>query len=191
MSVQQDKIIVVDVEATCWRGDPPPGEENEIIEIGICVLDIHTRQPSNKRGILVRPQRSTVSEFCTQLTTLTQEQVAIGMLFESACAVLEQEYNTMSYLWGSWGNYDRKLFQAQCLSFGVVYPFSDKHMNIKRLFSKLANRKRPVGMSKAAEMIGLPLEGRHHRGEDDAWNIAHILGYLLKKYGRNILREYW
>jgi inhibitor of KinA sporulation pathway (predicted exonuclease) len=29
-------------------------------------------------------------------------------------------------------------------------------------------------MSKALAHAGLPLEGRHHRGEDDAWNIAGI-----------------
>jgi len=28
-------------------------------------------------------------------------------------------------------------------------------------------------------MLGLPLEGTHHRGGDDAWNIAAILSALL------------
>lgn len=35
-------------------------------------------------------------------------------------------------------------------------------------------RKRP-GMARALEIAGLPLEGRHHRGEDDAWNIAALV----------------
>ena len=37
-----DKIIVIDLEATCWEGDPPPGQESEIIEIGLCILDVAT-----------------------------------------------------------------------------------------------------------------------------------------------------
>jgi inhibitor of KinA sporulation pathway (predicted exonuclease) len=32
------RILVIDLEATCWQGDPPPGETSEIIEIGNAVL---------------------------------------------------------------------------------------------------------------------------------------------------------
>ena len=42
MARKLDQILVVDVEATCWEGDPPPGQISEIIEIGLCVLDVAT-----------------------------------------------------------------------------------------------------------------------------------------------------
>lgn len=71
MAKKLDQIIVVDLEATCWEGNPPPGEEQEIIEIGVCALDIASGKRSRKRSLLIRPERSTVSHFCTQLTTLT------------------------------------------------------------------------------------------------------------------------
>jgi len=137
-----DSILVVDVESTCWEGQPPclcrppvpcsarlratrgqarrtgvpvhlngpararavharaggqhgrqaAGEDNEIIEIGLCVLDIaclcrvrHGRQATGERkdrdSILVRPERSRVSEYCTKLTTLAWEsfQTAFGL----------------------------------------------------------------------------------------------------------------
>ena len=32
-----NKIIIIDLEATCWEGIPPKGEVSEIIEIGICL----------------------------------------------------------------------------------------------------------------------------------------------------------
>ena len=35
-------IIIIDLEATCWNGKIPAGQVNEIIEIGICVLDTST-----------------------------------------------------------------------------------------------------------------------------------------------------
>jgi inhibitor of KinA sporulation pathway (predicted exonuclease) len=41
---------------------------------------------------LVKPERSTVSEFCTELTTLTQEQVDQGMSFAEACERLQKRY---------------------------------------------------------------------------------------------------
>ena len=34
-------------------------------------------------------------------------------------------------------------------------------------------------MDAALGMLGLPLEGTHHRGGDDAWNIAAVLLALL------------
>jgi hypothetical protein len=34
-------------------------------------------------------------------------------------------------------------------------------------------------MSEALALLNLPLEGVHHRGGDDAWNIAGILSELV------------
>ncbi|NEE10677.1 DNA polymerase III, partial [Streptomyces sp. SID7499] len=35
MGEQGEQLLnVVDVEATCWEGQPPPGQVSEIIEIG-------------------------------------------------------------------------------------------------------------------------------------------------------------
>jgi len=44
MAAKLDKLIVIDIEATCWEGDPPEGQAAEIIEIGVCVLDVTTGQ---------------------------------------------------------------------------------------------------------------------------------------------------
>ena len=56
-----DKIIVIDVEATCWEGVPLAGMESDIIEIGICLLDVQSGEITNNKGILVKPERSTIS----------------------------------------------------------------------------------------------------------------------------------
>ena len=66
-------INIIDLEATCWKGPVPEGQVNEIIEIGICQLDVNTGEISKNKGILIQPQRSEVSPFCTELTTITQE----------------------------------------------------------------------------------------------------------------------
>jgi inhibitor of KinA sporulation pathway (predicted exonuclease) len=36
-----------------------------------------------------------------------------------------------------------------------------------------------VGLDEALRLVGLPLEGTHHRGGDDAWNIAALLAAIL------------
>lgn len=94
MAKKLDQIVVVDLEATCWDGNPPPEQEQEIIEIGVCVLDIASRERGKKQSLLVRPERSTISPFCTKLTTLTQAQVEReGMPFAEAVARLQNEYS--------------------------------------------------------------------------------------------------
>ncbi|MFE3000608.1 exonuclease domain-containing protein [Nocardia sp. NPDC059246] len=174
-------LNVVDVEATCWEGPNPPGQPNEIIEIGLCVLDTVTRERVRKHSILVRPERSTVSEFCTQLTTLTADQVAAGIGFAEACELLRTEFRADSRPWASWGDYDRKQFTTQCAGTGVRYPFGSRHTNAKLAYSVARDTKRRYGMAEALRLAGIPLEGTHHRGGDDAWNIAALITDMLAR----------
>jgi inhibitor of KinA sporulation pathway (predicted exonuclease) len=183
MPKKLDQIIVVDVEATCWDTSPPPGETNEIIEIGLCPLDVATLQRLPRRSLLVRPVRSGVSPFCTQLTTLTPEQVATGMTFMEACEILRREYLTRDRVWASFGDYDRTQFQKQCDATGVPYPFGPRHLNVKTLFALCHGlTSSEVGMSEVVKHANITFEGTHHRGHDDAWNIAGILAQLLGKW---------
>ncbi len=179
MSRKLDRIIVVDVEATCWESSPPPGQENEIIEIGICTLEVESGKRLEKESILVKPDRSRVSEFCTKLTTLTQEQVEKGIPFAEACGILQKKYLARERVWASYGDYDRAQFERQCQYQKKLYPFGTRHLNVKTLFALIRALPREVGMAQALEMLDIPLEGTHHRGGDDAWNIAAILAKLL------------
>lgn len=166
-------LNVVDVEATCWEGQPPPGQVSEIIEIGVCVLDLSTLERVETRSLLVRPERSEVSAFCTRLTTLTPGQVAGGLSFAEACEALRRDFRADSRPWASWGDYDRRQFERQCRAAGVPYPFSARHTNAKRAYADAFGERR-MGMAQALEHAGLPLEGTHHRGADDARNIAAL-----------------
>jgi inhibitor of KinA sporulation pathway (predicted exonuclease) len=174
-----DRIVVVDVEATCWEGEPPPGEESEIIEIGVCLLDTATAERVERVGFLVRPVSSSVGPFCTRLTTLTQAEVDRGVSLEEGCRALRQRFRTQDRVWASYGDYDRRQFERQCRRDGVAYPFGTSHINVKTLFAVAHGLSREVGMAEALERIGIPLEGTHHRGADDAWNIAAILGRII------------
>jgi inhibitor of KinA sporulation pathway (predicted exonuclease) len=176
-----DHVLVVDVESTCWEGSPPPGEVSEIIEIGICPLEVASGERGERRSVLVRPSRSAVSPFCTRLTTLTAEQVAGGISFAEACAVLRKEFRSDRRVWASYGDYDRKMFERQCKDMGVGYPFGPRHVNVKTLFALAHALPREVGMAEAVRIAGHELDGTHHRGHDDAYNIAGLLAELLRR----------
>lgn len=180
MAKKLDKILIVDVEATCWQGKIPDGMENEIIEIGICLLDVNSGEISDSRGILVKPEKSIVSPFCTELTTITQEMVnREGISFKEACNVLRNEYQSQSRAWASFGAYDYNQFQRQCSSTGLPFPFGSSHINVKTLFALKRKLVREQGMAGALAILDASLEGTHHRGIYDAKNIAKILNYIL------------
>lgn len=180
MAQKLDKILVVDIEATCWDGPNPAGMENDIIEVGVCLLDVHTGEITDNRGIIVKPERSVVSPFCTELTTITPEMVdSEGISFKEACAILKKDYLSQSRAWASFGAYDLKQFQRQCTALGIGYPFGPSHINVKTLFALKNKLAHEQGMAGALALLNIPLEGTHHRGVDDAKNIAKILNRLL------------
>jgi len=174
-----DKILVIDLEATCWREKPPRGQQSEIIEIGLCVLDVRSGERAIPKAILVKPQKSTLSDYCMQLTTLTPEMLADGLSFSEACLLLQETYHSQARTWASYGDYDRLQFMKQCQDWGVPYPFGRSHINVKNLFALQRDLAQEVDLQRGMDLIGLPFEGTLHRGVDDAWNIAAMLSRML------------
>lgn len=172
-----DQIIVIDIESTCW--EEPTDDISEIIEIGICPVDTKSGNVLDVRDIIVKPEHSKVSEFCTKLTRLTQEDVDSGLCFRDACDILVNEYDSKRRVWASYGYYDKNQFGAQCKRENIEYPFSKDHINIKLLYTIRYSSKREVGMAKALRLLGMPLMGTHHRAGDDSRNIANILSKIL------------
>ena len=187
MAGRIDQLLVIDVEATCWDGGPPPGQEPEIIEIGVCVLDICTGERVAQESILVKPERSEISPFCTQLTTLRPEQVETGVTFERACRILRRKYRAGDRAWASYGDFDRRQFERQCETRAIPYPFGPTHINVKNLVAVLHGLRREIGMERALALLDLPLEGTHHRGVDDAWNTGRILSRLIMQHRTNLI----
>ncbi len=148
---------------------------SEIIEIGLTVVDVVARERVSRQRLLVRPERSAVSAFCTELTGLTQAEVDSGVSFAEACGTLAAEHQAGKRGWASWGEYDRKQFTRQCQAGSTVYPFGSRHINAKAVFAAAFDLPKQVGMARALKIAELPLEGRHHRGDDDAWNIAALV----------------
>jgi inhibitor of KinA sporulation pathway (predicted exonuclease) len=172
-------LNVVDVESTCWEREPPEGQHSDIIEIGISRVDIEEARIIRSTGVLVRPESSEIGDFCTKLTTLTPEMVKQeGIPFSEACDWLRHTFGSHKTPWASWGDYDRIQFQRCCDRYLVRYPFGRTHLNIKHLFSVMRGNRFTTGMRHALKEAGLPLTGVHHRGADDARNIAELFLHI-------------
>jgi inhibitor of KinA sporulation pathway (predicted exonuclease) len=177
-----DLINVVDVEATCWpEGAVPHNQVSEIIEVGICTLNPHTLMVGQPKSLLIFPVDSVISPFCTALTTLTDDMIrASGIEFAAACLYLRQLARSRDRVWASFGDYDRNAFVKNCERRGIEYPFGPRHLNVKTLVALAFGWRHEFGMSEVLERLSMPLVGTHHRGGDDAYNIAQILRVVLE-----------
>ncbi|MCB9743345.1 MAG: exonuclease domain-containing protein [Alphaproteobacteria bacterium] len=177
-------FLVVDLEATCDDKNRLPREQMETIEIGAVLVDRDRDYAAiDEYMSFVRPIRHPrLTEFCTQLTSITQAQVDSAPLFPVAFeGLLQRAWVGIAEeaVFCSWGNFDAVQFQRDCRLHGVEYPFGVRHYNLKKLFSEQQRTRRRYGMAGALRAVGLPLEGTHHRGIDDARNIARLLPWCL------------
>lgn len=192
MGAVLDRVFVVDIEATCWETREEQGNQpNEIIEIGICELT-RANGVQNVSSYVVRPGRTKVSKFCTELTGWTQEDVDGGADILTTIQQIGDDYGfTKDHIWCSFGEYDRiKLSSREGERGGLHHlygitrdqnPFDQlrSHFNVKTLMALRENLSKELGMARALAHYGLKLEGRHHNGADDAANIARILMKVL------------
>jgi len=176
--------LVVDLEATCDDLGAVPRHESEIIEIGAVLVDGHSLRTVGELMTFVRPTLHPVTPFCTQLTTITQDDVDAAPGFVDAAARLAAFGR--GALFCSWGNYDRNQLAADSARHSIEPPLSGPHWNLKDAFRRARGSQRRFGAHGALEALGIAPTGTHHRGIDDARNIARTLPYLL---GRSLVTE--
>jgi inhibitor of KinA sporulation pathway (predicted exonuclease) len=184
--IRIDQILVVDLEATCWEGPPPPGEMSEIIEIGIAEV-IFDGEPRLGRmnSYLIRPNRSKISPYCTALTGITPEEARAGRPFLEVINSLRKMFGGPGKAWTAWGRDDLELVR-DCKLSNIDMPFSDYFIDFGLLWSMMAGLQRPAGLRFALEACGLQFEGCPHRAGDDAINTGRVLIHLAKSMRKDL-----
>ena len=171
--------VVLDLEATCDDRGTIPREDSEIIEIGAVLVEGASLRTVAEFQTFVRPVvHPRLTPFCIELTTITPEQVQDALLFPAAAARVAAF--GAGALFCSWGNYDRNQLAADARRHDVAPPLGPRHINLKDEFAKLEPR-RKRGNRDALARVGLEATGVHHRGLDDARNIARLLPYILRR----------
>ena len=176
-----NEIIVVDLEATCW--DMPAEQAkltSEIIEVGVCVLNIFTGEITKSAGLIVKTRQSKISPFCENLTSITQVMVDAGMKFEKAMKILKMEYGSSSRAMAGYGNYDQNMMTRQCLNYAITPPFGPTYLNISEQVSFKLKTNGRLGLEGALAGFGLSFEARPHRGVDDAVQAARVRWEIIK-----------
>lgn len=176
-----DYYLVLDLEATCCDKGSIKRHEMEIIEIGAVMVEAENLAVIDEFQTFIKPIRHPVlTEFCTSLTSIAQAQVDLAPSYPEASDRLKQWLSNYSNaVFGSWGDYDRNQFKQDSKFHKVPFPIAYPHVNLKPLFTITQDLPKRYGMAEALQVANIPLEGTHHRGIDDARNIAKLLPYIL------------
>ena len=178
-----DYYLIVDLEATCCDKNTIPKKEMEIIEIGAVIVESVGLKVVDEFTVFVKPVRHPVlTKFCSELTSIQQKDLENALIFPEAVKGFINWYKKYENLiFCSWGEYDKNQFKIDATYHNISYPMGNEHVNIKKLFSLVQGTKKQFGMARALKHVGIPLEGTHHRGIDDARNIAKLMPYILKR----------
>lgn len=177
--------IILDLEATCWENEDKNGRQSEIIEIGAVKLNEHGRV-TGEFCQFVRPKLyPMLSDFCHKLTTISQVDINRA---EPYPIVIENfidwiGYNDHEdYYLCSWGHYDKNQFAADCALHQLDDDWIENHYSLKHLYADMFRMKKPTGLKAAVRIEGLDWEGTHHRGIDDARNLAKIFVKYMNRW---------
>ena len=170
----EKQVLIVDLEGTCCDDDSIRSEDRETIEIGAVVLDLDSKEVTSEFGCFVRPFLNPVlTGFCKSLTTISQEDVDSAEPFKEAWLGKFIPWVGERKEFCSWGEYDLHQFQRDCGRSGLWLHF-ERHCNLVRMYGRRA------GHRKAMKVLGIKPSGTHHRGLDDARNIAEIAVKMFK-----------
>ncbi|MFC5403118.1 exonuclease domain-containing protein [Cohnella soli] len=165
-------FIIFDLEATCWENDRT--KPNEIIEIGAVKINDKLEMIDEFQSFIKPELNPILSDFCKKLTSINQADVDQAESFPQVAHNFKSWIGDDNYWLCSWGFYDKSQLKKDCELHNIKTDWLRKHISIKHQHGKSIGVDKGVGMERVLQMLNIPLIGTHHRGIDDARNIAKI-----------------
>lgn len=177
-------LIVVDFEATCFER-PFNRNKQEIIEFPAVLINLESGQIEKEFHRYLRPVEITIlSDYCKNLTGITQEIVDEGELFPEVMEDFRlwvketiKEKNLVlpktrksnpegNCAFVTWGNWDFHIqLRNECNRKKVRRPsFFNQWIDLKEIYIELGTFKSQFTFGEALEQAGLPFLGRPHNG---------------------------
>ncbi len=174
--------IIFDLEATCEKNNYK--FINETIEIGAVKYNGQGEFLDEYCAFIKPILNPTLSKFCKELTTIEQSQVDNALTFPDAIEDFKKWININEpFLLCSWGLYDRKQLEKDSALHNINdIAWLENHISVKHQHGAFYNITKGMGMEAALLKEGFLLDGTHHRGIDDAKNIAKIFLKFIGKW---------
>lgn len=195
-------LIVIDFEATCFE-KPFNRNKQEIIEFPAVLLNLETGAIEKEFHKYLRPiEIPELSDYCKNLTGITQETVDNGELFPDVMeefrlwmkATIKEKLLVLPKTKKSdpdgncalltWGNWDFLIqLRNECNRKKVRKPsFFNQWIDLKEIYIEKGTFKEQFTFGDALVQSGIDFVGRPHSGLDDARNTA-ALAYKMHKEG--------
>ncbi|EEB15175.1 3' histone mRNA exonuclease, putative [Pediculus humanus corporis] len=175
--------VVIDFEATC---DNKKIDRQEIIEFPAVLVNSKKQKIEDCFRMYCKPRiNPKLSQYCMELTGITQEQVDNAETFDKVLShynnwLKKHNLGTKNkrYAVVTDGNWDMsKFLVSQCHYSNVPIPkWGKTWVNLKKTFKNFYQKgENRICLKTMLEMLNMEFIGRPHCGLDDAKNIARIL----------------
>ena len=173
-----DWLAVIDLECTC--DEPTNPAPQEVVELPCVLVNLHSLELSASWRTYVRPtEHPTLSDFCTRLMGITQEQADSGVPLAAALASLDAFLSSRgalsSVLCATWSDWDLGHMLASEARWRRLQlpPYLQRWCDLRSVFRRHYPRAQG-GLEEACATAGVLWEGRAHCGLDDATNTARL-----------------
>lgn len=162
----------------------PPSMVQEIIEVGAMRVNNYG-EVEGVFNSFVRPiVNPRLSSFCQELTSIRQEDVERARRFPEVVEDFQDwaEMWEEDYVLCSWGEFDQKMLINDCRLHKIEYDWVDPHINLKEQYREIKRLRQTRGLKATVAAEGFEFVGTHHRGIDDAQNLALIFTKYLDEW---------
>ncbi|CAL1538274.1 unnamed protein product [Lymnaea stagnalis] len=184
--MKYDYLVVIDFEATC--SETNENFIHEIIEFPAVLVDAQNQAVCNVFQRFCKPRvNPTLTDFCTSLTGISQQQVdkakdftEVFKEFEEWMAIhkLGTDYQFAILTDGPWDM--ARFLRTQTELSGIAFPkWAKQWINLRKAYTAFYGCGR-INLHQMLEDLGMKFQGRPHCGLDDARNIAAIAIRLLQ-----------
>lgn len=126
------KILVIDTNVTSWNH--PTRRKSEVLSIVWCFVHFDKQIGVYPEMKIIKPHYG-LSEFCSEITHISQRDAQRGMSFEDACRYFVNKMGFKKYLWASFGTEVKDFLKKQCEDCEAPFFLSESHIDISDLAS--------------------------------------------------------
>lgn len=187
-------LIILDFEANCIDRTFDPTEKmkvQEITEFPCVVLNLNTKEIDRSKTFHHYCSiDEKLTNFATHLTGITEKNTMCANSFRHVLKQHRQwmidnnfmdEEENVNVLFVTCGNWDLNTMLPNQCKYSKIQPpkYFKEWCNVKTLYQQFYSRK-SRGMTNMLTELCIELEGRHHSGIDDSYNIAKICKTMIR-----------
>ncbi|CAD5124542.1 DgyrCDS12820 [Dimorphilus gyrociliatus] len=187
-------FVVIDFESTCWKEEKSIVQE--IIEFPAVLINSSTGKVESEFHYYVQPQEHPIlSDFCKELTGITQAQVERGIplrlcldlfckwmrkMSEEKGFVFDNRLGKKACAFITWSDWDLSVcLHNECKRKQIRKPIElNSWIDLRRVFKRFYG-KTPAGLEGGLKYVGLEFQGRQHSGLEDSRNTAKLAYKLI------------